>query len=73
MRFRRSSGIDGFCAGLGLTVGLELKPLREHRGDPNHAEAIKQMTPGERLEQAAGWIGFASDLRGAARGAERQA
>ena len=66
-RYRR------LLAGVGLTVELELRPLSQHRGDPNHAQAIEQMTPGERLERAAGWIGFASELRGAASGAERPA
>jgi hypothetical protein len=30
---------------------------------------VRRMTPGERLEQAAGWSGFAAELRGRARAA----
>jgi transcriptional regulator with XRE-family HTH domain len=53
-------------AGLGLRLELGLVPLAEHRGDPRHREAVRQMTPGERLEQAAAWGGFAGELRGKA-------
>jgi transcriptional regulator with XRE-family HTH domain len=56
-------------AGLGLRPDLALAPLAAHRGDPVHAERVRQMTPGERLEQAAEWSGFASELRGRARAA----
>lgn len=35
--------------------------------DPRHMPAIAAMTPGERLQQAFGWIGFANELRGIAR------
>lgn len=56
-------------AGLGLRPDLELAPLAAHRGDPVHAERVRRMTPGERLEQAAEWSGFASELRGRARAA----
>jgi transcriptional regulator with XRE-family HTH domain len=55
-------------AGLGLRLDLGLEPLATHRGDPRHREAVRRMTPGERLEQAAGWSGFAGALRGQARG-----
>lgn len=53
-------------AGLGLMLELGLRPLAEHRGDPRHREAIMRMTPGERLEQAAAWTSFATELRGTA-------
>jgi transcriptional regulator with XRE-family HTH domain len=56
-------------AGLGLRPDLELAPLAAHRGDAVHAERVRRMTPGERLEQAAEWSGFASELRGRARAA----
>jgi transcriptional regulator with XRE-family HTH domain len=55
-------------AGLGLRLDLGLEPLAPHRGDPRHRRAVRRMTPGERLEQAAGWSGFAAELRGQARG-----
>lgn len=54
-------------AGLGLRPELGLVPLAPHRADPGHAAAIRRMTPGERLEQAAAWGGFAAELRGRAR------
>ncbi len=50
-------------AGLGLRLDLRLVPLAEHRGDPRHREAIRRMTPGERIEQATEWSEFANDLR----------
>ncbi len=53
-------------SGLGLRLELGLAPLAEHRGDPNHREAIRRMSPGERVEQAAAWSGFAGRLRGKA-------
>lgn len=59
-RYRR------LLAGLGLTAGIRLMPLGAHRGDPQHFAAVKRMSPGERLEQAAGWISFAGELRGKA-------
>ena len=62
VRYRR------LLAGLGLTAELELRPLGRHRGDPHHAAAMRRMTPGERLEQAAAWQSFAEELRGAATG-----
>jgi transcriptional regulator with XRE-family HTH domain len=54
-------------AGLGLRAELELAPLAAHRADSGHAAAIRRMSPGERLEQAASWGGFAAELRGKAR------
>lgn len=60
-RFRR------LLAGIGLTAEVKLSPLRPHRGDPSHFEAVRRMTPAERVEQAASWGAFAGDLRGAAR------
>ncbi|MDP9189624.1 MAG: helix-turn-helix domain-containing protein [Actinomycetota bacterium] len=59
-RFRR------LLSGLGLRLDLELEPLAIHRGEPAHREAVMRMTPGERLEQASAWSGFASELRGKA-------
>jgi len=56
-------------AGLGLRLELGLVPLAAHRGDPRHRNAVRRLTPGERLEQAAGWSGFAAELRGRARAA----
>lgn len=55
-------------AGLGLRAELGLAPLAAHRGEPAHLAAIRRLTPGERIEQAAGWGGFAAELRGRARG-----
>jgi transcriptional regulator with XRE-family HTH domain len=60
---------ERLVAGLGLRLELGLVPLAEHRGDPRHRAAVRRMTPGERLEQAAGWGGFAAELRGRARAA----
>jgi transcriptional regulator with XRE-family HTH domain len=53
-------------AGLGLKLDVDLVPLAEHRGDPRHREAIRRMTPGERIEQAAAWGAFTDELRGKA-------
>jgi transcriptional regulator with XRE-family HTH domain len=53
-------------SGLGLRPELGLVPLAAHRADAGHAAAIRAMSPGERIEQAAGWSGFASELRGKA-------
>jgi transcriptional regulator with XRE-family HTH domain len=55
-------------AGLGLSPEVDLVPLAEHRGDPHHFQAIRRMSPGERLEQAAAWSGLARELRGTAAG-----
>lgn len=61
-RYRR------LLAGLGLALDLELRPLSDHRGDPEHYARIKRLSPGERLEQAAKWQDFASEIRGKGRG-----
>ena len=53
-------------AGLGLRPELGLVPLASYRGQNGHAAAIRAMTPGERIEQAAGLSGLASELRGKA-------
>jgi hypothetical protein len=53
-------------AGLGLRLEVGLVPLAEHRGDRSHSAAIRRMSAGERLEQAAAWSGFAAELRGRA-------
>jgi transcriptional regulator with XRE-family HTH domain len=53
-------------AGLGLRLELGLMPLAEHRGEIGHREAIRRLSPGERLEQAAAWSDFARQLRGKA-------
>lgn len=50
-------------AGLGLRLELGFMPLAEHRGDRSHAEAIRRLNPGARLEQAAAWSDFARELR----------
>jgi transcriptional regulator with XRE-family HTH domain len=60
---------ERLVAGLGLRLELGLVPLAEHRGDRRHRDAVRRMTPGERLEQAAGWGRFAAELRGRARAA----
>ena len=52
--------------GLGLRPELGLVPLAAHRAGAGHTAAIRAMSPGERIEQAAGWSGFASELRGKA-------
>ena len=52
--------------GLGLRPELGLVPLAAHRADAGHAAAIRALSPGERIEQATGWSGFASELRGKA-------
>lgn len=57
---------DRLLAGLGLRAGVRIEPLTWHRGDSNHYPAIRRMTPGERLEQAAAWGALASELRGKA-------
>jgi transcriptional regulator with XRE-family HTH domain len=60
-------------AGPGLTMEVDLALLKSHTGDPRHFPAIKRMTPGERLEQAANWQRFAAELRGKAAGGARGA
>ena len=47
-------------------MDLELRALSAHRGDPEHYARIKRLTPGERLEEAAEWQDFASEIRGKA-------
>jgi transcriptional regulator with XRE-family HTH domain len=52
-------------AGLGLRPAVELEPLAEPTGDPDHRDyAVARLTPGERLEQAAAWIALAGQVRG---------
>lgn len=53
-------------AGLGLRPDLGIAGLADHRGDSHHRGAVLRMTPGERIEQAAVWSAFASELRGKA-------
>lgn len=53
-------------AGLGLRPTVALEPIASHRGEDGHSAAIRELTPGERIEQAAGWGEFAAGLRGAA-------
>ena len=52
--------------GLGLRPDLGLAPLAAHRAEAGHTAAIRDLSPGERIEQAAGWSGFAAGLRGKA-------
>lgn len=59
-------------AGLGLTMDVDIVPLRSHTGDPHHFPGIRRMTPGERLEQAADWQRFAAEIRGKAAGGARR-
>ena len=54
-------------AGLGLRPEIELVPLAEPPSEPQHTVAARRLTPGERLEQAAGWIRLRDEIRGKAK------
>jgi transcriptional regulator with XRE-family HTH domain len=58
--------LSRLTAGLGLQPRLVLAPLAEDTGDELHREGVRRLTPGERLEQAAGWIDLVGELRGRA-------
>lgn len=60
-RFRR------LLAGLGLTADVSVAPLAPVRADPHHFATVRRMSPGQRVEQAAAWQGFAAEVRGKAR------
>lgn len=54
-------------AGLGLRPAVELEPIAEARGDPDHRDyALARLSAGERMEQAAAWIALAAEVRGQA-------
>ncbi|MCC2664768.1 MAG: helix-turn-helix domain protein [Geminicoccaceae bacterium] len=53
-------------AGLGLRPDIELAPIASHRGERAHLAGIRDLTPGERIEQAAGWGELAAQVRGKA-------
>lgn len=54
-------------AGLGLRAAVEIEPLAYHGADAQHrAYAMERLTPGERLEQAAGWGALVEEIRGKA-------
>ncbi|MGH2922560.1 MAG: helix-turn-helix domain-containing protein [Solirubrobacterales bacterium] len=54
-------------AGLGLRPVVELEPLAEVQGDPDHRDfALARLTPGERLEQAAAWLALRGEVHGQA-------
>ncbi|MGH2984720.1 MAG: helix-turn-helix domain-containing protein [Solirubrobacterales bacterium] len=53
-------------AGLGLRPDIELVPLAESPSEPQHTAAARSLSPGERLEQAAGWMRLRDEVRGKA-------
>jgi transcriptional regulator with XRE-family HTH domain len=56
-------------AGLGLRPDIQLQPLAEPPSEEQHSAAARRLTPGERLEQAAGWIRLREEVRGKAKAA----
>jgi transcriptional regulator with XRE-family HTH domain len=55
-------------AGLGLRPEIDLVQIAEPPSEPQHtAYSIQFLTPGERLEQAAGWNRMAKEIRGKAK------
>jgi transcriptional regulator with XRE-family HTH domain len=55
-------------AGLGLRPEIGLVPLAEPPSEPQHTEWSRRLlSPGERLELAAGWNEAVRDLRGKGR------
>jgi transcriptional regulator with XRE-family HTH domain len=55
-------------AGLGLRPEIDLVQIAEPPSEPQHtAYSVERLTPGERLERAAGWDRLAKEIRGKAR------
>src|SRR5215218_9695884 len=67
--FRRLSKL---LAGLGLRPRVAMEPLAPRSSEAQHLAAARRLSPGERLEQAAGWIDLVNQLRGAGQRHERR-
>jgi transcriptional regulator with XRE-family HTH domain len=63
--FERLSQI---LAGLGWRLGLELEPIADHRAEPRRLYETERQTVDERLADAVGWMQFADEFAGSARG-----
>lgn len=58
--------LSRLLAGLGLRPGIVMRPLAQPSGEAQHGAALRRLSPGERLEQGAAWIGLFNEMRGSA-------